>query len=218
MPQSGEGMMATFGERLAALRRRGRYSQRELATAAGISVAAVRDYEQGRRAPSLETALRLAYAMGWGGAAWDGCADLTRCQRLADDCLEALAFGKYKGRLLSEVPLVYLSWLDEEMPTGLSPEQREAVGRLLRARGRETHEDRRRREQEAHTREVVELDARRAEALKTRRQEAQRPAPGPRMGDTMAWEPIPQVAEQSAEAGDQGQRLPRDDTNKGQDD
>ena len=78
---------------------------------------------------------------------------------------------------------------------------------------------------EARAKEV-EAQARLTEAENVRRRqqaEALRPPPrpapsGPRMDDTISWEPIPQVAEQSAEAGDQGQRLPRDDTNKSQDD
>jgi transcriptional regulator with XRE-family HTH domain len=55
--------MATFGERLKAHRETAGLSQPQLAERSGVPVGTIRDYEQGRRAPLLETAAKLARAL-----------------------------------------------------------------------------------------------------------------------------------------------------------
>ena len=53
-----------FATRLKDLRKEKSLTREELATKSGMSHGAVRDYEQGRRKPSLENAIRLADALG----------------------------------------------------------------------------------------------------------------------------------------------------------
>jgi transcriptional regulator with XRE-family HTH domain len=55
--------MEVFGERLKAFREAAGRSQPELAAYSGVPVGTIRDYEQGRRAPLLETAAKLAHAL-----------------------------------------------------------------------------------------------------------------------------------------------------------
>jgi transcriptional regulator with XRE-family HTH domain len=52
------------GELLQRLRQAAGLSQPQLAEAAGVPVATLRDWEQGRRAPPLDTAARVAVALG----------------------------------------------------------------------------------------------------------------------------------------------------------
>ena len=54
----------TFGARLKALREQRGLTQAKLAEAAGISLGAVRNYEQGLREPSLAAGVKLARALG----------------------------------------------------------------------------------------------------------------------------------------------------------
>jgi DNA-binding XRE family transcriptional regulator len=54
----------TVGETIAALRKKARHSQRSLAEAAGLSRQAVAMIEKGTAAPSLETARKIAQALG----------------------------------------------------------------------------------------------------------------------------------------------------------
>jgi transcriptional regulator with XRE-family HTH domain len=62
-----------FSERLAELRAAAKLSQTELAARAMVVLATVKDYEGGRRSPSLELAQRLAGALGVTMVAFDGC-------------------------------------------------------------------------------------------------------------------------------------------------
>jgi transcriptional regulator with XRE-family HTH domain len=54
----------TFGEKVRQLRTERGMSQPALAAASGLSVGAIRDYEQGRREPLLGRAQLLARALG----------------------------------------------------------------------------------------------------------------------------------------------------------
>lgn len=133
-------MAETFGGRLLGLRLAGGYSRRELAEGAGISESAVRDYEQGKRSPSLEAALRLSVALGKSLSVWDSCTEMTTgAYRLPEKKARAraLAFGQYKGRLLREVPTDYLRWMCEVQPNQATPDQLETARRLLAERGRD---------------------------------------------------------------------------------
>ncbi len=56
--------MGVFGERLKAFREAVGLSQSGLAEQSGVPVGTIRDYEQGRRDPSLEAAAKLARAVG----------------------------------------------------------------------------------------------------------------------------------------------------------
>jgi transcriptional regulator with XRE-family HTH domain len=55
----------TFGEKLKALRDQRQWSQQQLADAAGVSVWAIRDYEQGKRRfdPGLRLLVKLSRAL-----------------------------------------------------------------------------------------------------------------------------------------------------------
>jgi transcriptional regulator with XRE-family HTH domain len=54
----------TFADKLRELRGKAGLSQSQLATASGMSLSAVHDYEQGKREPSLKSAFKLAAALG----------------------------------------------------------------------------------------------------------------------------------------------------------
>jgi transcriptional regulator with XRE-family HTH domain len=54
----------TFAEKLKELRLKAGLSQSELAAASGRGLGAIRDYEQGKREPSLRAAVSLAEALG----------------------------------------------------------------------------------------------------------------------------------------------------------
>ena len=56
--------MSKFGERLKVLREAAGWSQPALAEKSGVPVGTIRDYEQGRREPLLETAAKLARCLG----------------------------------------------------------------------------------------------------------------------------------------------------------
>jgi len=56
--------MGTFAEKLKQLREAAGLSQEALARAMGMSVGIVRDYEQGRKEPSMRSAFKLARALG----------------------------------------------------------------------------------------------------------------------------------------------------------
>jgi transcriptional regulator with XRE-family HTH domain len=58
------GTPETFAQRLQRIRQRSGLSQPRLAEAAGLAVASVRNYEQGRRMPGLEEAAKMARALG----------------------------------------------------------------------------------------------------------------------------------------------------------
>jgi transcriptional regulator with XRE-family HTH domain len=53
-----------MGERLQRLRQAKGFSQPQLARAAQVPVGSLRNWEQGRRIPALDTAARLAVALG----------------------------------------------------------------------------------------------------------------------------------------------------------
>jgi DNA-binding XRE family transcriptional regulator len=65
----------TFAQKLKLLRDKAGLSQPQLAAAAGIPVATLRDYEQGgrRRHPTLWLAIKLAQALGESVAAFEDC-------------------------------------------------------------------------------------------------------------------------------------------------
>lgn len=54
----------TFADKLKALRATAEISQSTLARASGLSLSAIHDYEQGKREPSLRSAVKLARALG----------------------------------------------------------------------------------------------------------------------------------------------------------
>jgi transcriptional regulator with XRE-family HTH domain len=54
----------TFGKQLQRVRQAANLSQAKLAKAAGIPVGTLRNLEQGRRIPRLDTAMKLARALG----------------------------------------------------------------------------------------------------------------------------------------------------------
>jgi transcriptional regulator with XRE-family HTH domain len=54
----------TFAERLHQLRDAKSLSREQLAEASGLSRGVIRDYEQGKRKPTLESAFKLAKALG----------------------------------------------------------------------------------------------------------------------------------------------------------
>jgi transcriptional regulator with XRE-family HTH domain len=56
--------VTSFAERLKGLRAKAGLSQSGLATASGLSVGVIHDYEQGRREPTLRSAIQLAAALG----------------------------------------------------------------------------------------------------------------------------------------------------------
>jgi len=50
--------------RLKELRKAARLTQQSLAQASGLAIGTIRDYEQGRREPTLDSAFKLAKALG----------------------------------------------------------------------------------------------------------------------------------------------------------
>jgi transcriptional regulator with XRE-family HTH domain len=65
--------MATFGEKLRQLRGEAGLTQEELARQAGLGLGAVRDYEQGRKGPSVASLFKLAGALGVSCEAFKDC-------------------------------------------------------------------------------------------------------------------------------------------------
>jgi transcriptional regulator with XRE-family HTH domain len=57
--------MLTFGEKLKELRTAADMTQAGLASASGVPIGTIRDYEQGKRDPLLSTAQKLAHALGF---------------------------------------------------------------------------------------------------------------------------------------------------------
>lgn len=197
-------MAESFGGRLRSLRVAGRYSRRELAEASGVSEGAIRDYEKGKRSPSLEAAARLAHALSKPLAVWSDCFDLSGAFRLParDPRAGALDFGKYKGRLLSEVPFGYLHWLTREGAASLTPTQSVEARRLLSERRHEEQEAARsaeaaarraqaeaeKLEAEARLAEAKETDRRRKEALGATDRPAKKSPPPAALDDALPWE------------------------------
>ncbi len=65
MPSNDKnGVLTTFAQRIAELRKRHGWSQRELATQFGTSAAIAGRYERGDVAPSIEVARKIADAFG----------------------------------------------------------------------------------------------------------------------------------------------------------
>ncbi len=56
--------MTTFAENLKAARARAGLTQAGLATASGLGLGTIRDYEQGSKEPMLRSAMKLAQALG----------------------------------------------------------------------------------------------------------------------------------------------------------
>lgn len=199
-------MGETFAARLRALRAKGGYSRNRLAKAAGVSAGAIRDYEQGKRSPSLEAAARLAYALSAPLTVWRECVDLSGATRLSaqEHRPGALDFGKYAGLLLSEVPFDYLDFLARERVARLTPAQAAEVRLLLAERTRQDREAIRsaevragRAEAEA---ELLEAQTRLAEAQERAQRRVETlgpppqrksPPPTPRMDDVLPWEKPP---------------------------
>ncbi len=121
----------TLGQVLRELRCQGGFTRLELAEAAGMSENAVRDYEQGRRMPTLESAVRLAFALGVSLNRLGDTVDREGAYRLPKGQAGRITFGRYKGQLLCRLPREYLEWLRRERPRPLRPEQFSEVVRLL---------------------------------------------------------------------------------------
>jgi transcriptional regulator with XRE-family HTH domain len=60
---SGPRRAGGLGVFLKTIRRKGRYSRRELAEASDLSPATIRDYEAGKRSPGFEAICRLSIAL-----------------------------------------------------------------------------------------------------------------------------------------------------------
>jgi putative transcriptional regulator len=65
--------MPTFGEKLRQLRAEAGLTQDELSDKAGVSLGAIRNYEQGIREPYWDTAFRMAQALGVSCEAFADC-------------------------------------------------------------------------------------------------------------------------------------------------
>jgi transcriptional regulator with XRE-family HTH domain len=72
----------TFAEKLKELRGKRNMSRRELAEKSGIARSTVRDYEQGRRKPTLESTIKLATALGTTCNAFAECDDIGGAQAI----------------------------------------------------------------------------------------------------------------------------------------
>jgi transcriptional regulator with XRE-family HTH domain len=60
-----------FAMRLKELRKVAGMTQDALARASGVALATIQDYEQGRREPTLESAIKLAHGLGVELSAFD---------------------------------------------------------------------------------------------------------------------------------------------------
>jgi transcriptional regulator with XRE-family HTH domain len=67
--------MPTFAEKIKQLREDAGLTQAGLAQRASLSLGIVRDYEQGRKEPSLQSAFKLASALGVSCEAFRDCID-----------------------------------------------------------------------------------------------------------------------------------------------
>jgi transcriptional regulator with XRE-family HTH domain len=67
--------MPTFAEKIKHLREEAGLTQAGLAQRASLSLGIVRDYEQGRKEPSLQSAFKLASALGVSCEAFKDCID-----------------------------------------------------------------------------------------------------------------------------------------------
>jgi transcriptional regulator with XRE-family HTH domain len=65
----------TFADRLKELRKRAGLTQAELASASGVPLYSIRNYEQGRRAPYWNVVFQLANACGVGVGEFADCVD-----------------------------------------------------------------------------------------------------------------------------------------------
>lgn len=70
-----KGREMTFAEKLRALRDAAGLSEAKLAAASGVSFSAIHEYGLGRRNPSLESAVKLARALGVGVEVFADCVD-----------------------------------------------------------------------------------------------------------------------------------------------
>jgi transcriptional regulator with XRE-family HTH domain len=66
-----------FGEKLQELRKTTELTQEAFAERLGLTVGAVRDYEQGRRLPSWPVAVRIAHILGVSVDVFSECDELT---------------------------------------------------------------------------------------------------------------------------------------------
>jgi len=66
----------TFAEKLKKLRVAASLSREQLAEASGLSRGVIRDYEQGKRKPTLESAIKLAKPLGTTCEAFADCEDV----------------------------------------------------------------------------------------------------------------------------------------------
>jgi transcriptional regulator with XRE-family HTH domain len=85
LPVTSEAVAVTFAEKLKELREKAQISQAGLSRASGMSLSAIHDYEQGKREPSLRSAVKIAAALG------------TDCRAFAD-CTEEEEKPKAKKR------------------------------------------------------------------------------------------------------------------------
>jgi transcriptional regulator with XRE-family HTH domain len=67
--------MTTFAEKIKQLREAAGLTQAQLALGAGLSLGIVRDYEQGKKEPTLRSAFKLAEALGVSCEAFKVCVD-----------------------------------------------------------------------------------------------------------------------------------------------
>lgn len=67
--------MPTFAERLRDLRKRAGLTQAQLATASGVPLGSIRNYEQGQREPYWDVAFRLVGALGVSVESFADCVD-----------------------------------------------------------------------------------------------------------------------------------------------
>jgi transcriptional regulator with XRE-family HTH domain len=133
---SGPRRAGGLGVFLKTIRRKGRYSRRELAEAADLSATTIRDYEDGKRSPGFEAICRLSVALQVPLKAFANYIDTSRAFRLQKKQPDwsVLTFGKYKGHRMDEVPADYLHWLIKEKPRLAKIGQIEEAQRVLNNR------------------------------------------------------------------------------------
>ena len=131
--------MVTFGEWLRAERLLFGCTRGELALASQVALGTLRDYEQGRREPSLQNAGRIVEALGLTLSSLRDCIETRGVVRMpkGESRYSKLTFGKHRGQRLNEVPADYLQWLSKERPSRLRPVQFLEIDRLLRKHGRQ---------------------------------------------------------------------------------